>query len=181
MKRKQCGIGSLLSSDVCCNSKENISSLFLASTFIHWRDNGPRSNLWDGKQKFPELNCLAHLFYGHRKSISTVISHQQRGMFYIRPLCNSPQLCCLSPSSLLSQDIPAKRNKKTSPPPESLPTSTPLSTNAITYTLYYLHFHNLYILCFSLIQKKLLKNSYKNDKARHCSSSHNDGVWGRWS
>lgn len=46
MKRKQYSAGSLVSSDVCCNSKENISSLFLASTFIHCSDNGPRNNPW---------------------------------------------------------------------------------------------------------------------------------------
>ena len=120
MKRKQYSVGSLVSSDVCCNSKENISNLFLASTFIHWNNNGPRNNPWDGKQKFPELNVLAHLFYDHRKSISTVISHQQWEVFYIRPLCNLPQLDCLSPSSMLSQGPPSQMKWKTSPPPGRL-------------------------------------------------------------
>lgn len=163
MKRKQCSVGSLVSSDVCCNSKENISSLFLASTFIHWSDNGPRNNPWDGTQKFQELNVLAHLCYGHRKSISAVLSHQHREMFHIRPLCNPLQLDCLLPSSLLSRGPPRQKKWKTSPPPGSLS----LPVNVSPCTLYYFHLCNLSILCSfqssKILLKKLIQKWQKQD------------------
>lgn len=101
VKKKQHSMGSLVSSDMCSNYKENISSAFLACIFIRWNDNGPRNNPWDRKQKHPELNFPSHLFNGHRKFISTIIFHQHWRMFYFRPLCNSSQLDCFSPSSLL--------------------------------------------------------------------------------
>lgn len=138
---------------MCYNSKANIRTLFLASTFIYWSPNSPRSNPWDGKQKFPELNCLTHLFYGHRKSISTATSHQYQEMLCIRSLRNFLWQAAFLPSvSLLKLDVLSKEKWEGLPPTRPSYVNTFLP-DVTTWALYPWHLHSLLILSF-LLQNK---------------------------